>query len=51
MWNPNYDTYEHIYETEIDSQIQRTDLLLSRVRRFGEEQTGNLGLADAKYYI
>ena len=28
LWNLKYDTNEHIYETEIDSQIQRTDLWL-----------------------
>ena len=30
MWNVKYDTNEHIYETETDSQTQRTDLLLPR---------------------
>ena len=28
MWNLKYNTNEHIYETEIDSQIKRTDLRL-----------------------
>ena len=28
MWNLKYDTNEHIYETETDSQIWRTDLRL-----------------------
>ena len=28
MWNLNSDTNGHIYETKIDSQIQRTDLWL-----------------------
>ena len=30
MWNLKYDTSELLYETEIDSQIQRTDLWLPR---------------------
>ena len=30
MWNLKYDTSEHIYETEIDSQTYRTDLWLLR---------------------
>ena len=30
MWNLNYDTNELTYETEADSQIQRTDLWLPR---------------------
>ena len=28
MWNLKYDTNVHIYETETDSQTQRTDLWL-----------------------
>ena len=36
----------NIYETEKDSQTQRTDLLL-RGRGAGEGWSGNLGLADA----
>ena len=30
MWNLKYDANELIYETERDSQIQRTDLWLPR---------------------
>ena len=30
MWNLKYDKNEHIYKTDIDSQIQRTDLWLPR---------------------
>ena len=30
MWNLKYDTNELIYETETDSQTQRTDLWLPR---------------------
>ena len=44
-------TNELIYETETDSQTQRTDLELPREREFGERRTGSLGLADAGYYI
>ena len=51
MWNLKYDTNELIYETETDSQTQRTDLELPREREFGERRTGSLGLADAGYYI
>ena len=34
MWNLKYDTNEHIYET--DSQTQRTDLCLPREVGWGE---------------
>ena len=30
MWNLKYNTNEHIYETETDSQTQRIDLWLPR---------------------
>ena len=50
MWNLKYDTNELIYETDTDSQIQRTDLWLLR-RRAREGWIGSLGLADANYYI
>ena len=30
MWNLKYDTDEHNYKTEADSQTQRTDLWLPR---------------------
>ena len=41
MWNLEYDKHEHIYNTETDSQTQRTDLWLPRA---GEEgRTGNWG--------
>ena len=46
MWNLKYDTNQHIYETKTDSQIQRTDLWLPRVR---EGRNGSLGLAEANY--
>ena len=35
MWNLTYDTNEHIYETETDSQIQRTDVVAKREGRQG----------------
>ena len=38
MWNLKYGTNESIYKTEIDSQIQRTDLWLPRGR--GRKQDG-----------
>ena len=41
-----------IYETETDSQIQRTDLWLPTGGGGVEERwSGSLGLADANYYI
>ena len=48
MWNLKYHTSELIYET--DSQTQRTDLWLPK-GGVGEGWIGNLGLADANYYI
>ena len=51
MWNLKYDTNEHIYETETESQTQRTDFWLPRGRWVGEGWIGSLGLADANYYI
>ena len=35
MWNLKYDTNEHIYKTETDSQMQRMDLWLPRGRGGG----------------
>ena len=51
MWNLKYDTHESIYETETDSQTQRTDLWLPRGRGLREGWRGSLGLADTNYYI
>ena len=51
MWNLKYETNELIYKTETDSQTQRTDLWLPRVRGVREGWIGSLGLADANYYI
>ena len=51
MWNLKYDTTdtnEFIYETETDSQTQRTDMLPRQ--GVGEGWYGSLGLADANYY-
>ena len=36
-WNLKYDTNEHIYEREIDSQTERTDLWLPRRRGGGKD--------------
>ena len=47
MCNLKYDTNEHIYKTETDPQIQRTDLRSPRGKTGGEERIENLGLADA----
>ena len=51
MQTLNYNTNELIYETEADSQTERTDLQLPREREARERRTGSLGLADADYYI
>ena len=45
MWNLKYDTNEHIYET--DSETQRTDLRLPRGR---VGRIRNLGFADKLLY-
>ena len=37
MWNLKYDTNEHIYETETDSQTQRTNLWLPKGEQGGRE--------------
>ena len=46
-----YDKNELIYETETDSQTQRTILWLPRGRRGGGGRNGSLGLADGNYFI
>ena len=50
-WNLKYDTNELIYETETDSQTERTDLWLPRGRELGEGWSGRLRLADISYYV
>ena len=51
MWTLKYDTDEPIYESETDSQTQRTDLWLPRGSGVEPGWTGSLGLADANYYM
>ena len=51
MWNLKCDTNEPIYETETESQTQRTDWWLPRKRGLGEGWSGRLGLADVSFYI
>ena len=51
MWNLKYDTNEPNYETETDSQTQRTDLWLPKGRGEGKRRIGSLGLTDANCYI
>ena len=41
MQNLKYDTNEHIYETKIDSQTQRTDLWLPGIRGLGKDGVGS----------
>ena len=43
MWNLKYDTNEFIYETETDSQTQRTDLWLQEGGAVGEGCIGIWG--------
>ena len=40
IWNLKHDTSEFIYETEMDSQTQRTDLWLPRGRDVGRKGFG-----------
>ena len=35
MWNLKYDTNEHIYEIETDSQTRRMDLMFAKVGQLG----------------
>ena len=51
MWNLKYDTNEPIYETETDSQTQKTYVWL--LTGSGEEEggIGSLGLVSANYYM
>ena len=51
MWDLKYDTNEIIYETEMDSHTQRTDVWLPRGKGVEEEWNGSLGLAGANYCI
>ena len=51
MWYLKYDTNEPFYETETESQTQRTDWCLPTGRGFGEGWSGKLGLADVSFYI
>ena len=50
-WNLKHDTNELTYETETDSQTQRTDLLLPRGIWVEEGWIGNLELVEANYCI
>ena len=45
MWDLQYDTNEHIYETKTSSQIQRTDLWLPWGRIVAE---GKFGISRCK---
>ena len=51
IWNLKYGTNEFTFKTETDSQTQKTDLPLPWGGNVAEEWTGNLGLADANYYM
>ena len=48
MWNLKYDTNELIYETEIDSQTQRTDLWLPSGRVYGGGMDWEFGVSRCK---
>ena len=48
MWNLKYNTHEHIYETERDSQTQRTHRpVADKGEKEGGGRTGSLGSANA----
>ena len=54
MWNLKYNTNEHNYKTEADSQTPENTLVAVKAgcwERGGEGRIGSLGLADANYYI
>ena len=48
MWNLKYDTNELIYETERDSQTQRTDLWLPRGKVGGGGKDWEFGISRCK---
>ena len=48
MWNLKYDTNQLIYETETDSQTQRTDSWLSRVSGGGRGMEWEFGVSRCK---
>ena len=52
MWNLKYDTNERIYETQTDSQTERTDLWLPRGRGGRGGKDWELGISRCKlvYY-
>ena len=47
-WNLKYDTNEHIYEAETDTESR---LVVAKGERVGEEWAESLGLADANKWI
>ena len=52
MWNLKYDTNEPTYETETDSQTQRTDVcVVAKGEEVGEGRTWSLRLADVNCNI
>ena len=48
MWNLKYDTSEHIYEAETDTENR---LVVAKGKWVGEEWGESLGLADANECI
>ena len=48
MWTLKYDTNELIYETETDSEIQRTDLWLPRWREGRGGKDSEFGISRCK---
>ena len=47
MCNLKYETNRHIYETETDSEMERTDLWFPRGRWVGQGRIESLKLAEA----
>ena len=50
-WNLKYDTNEHICETETRLTETENTFVVAKGEGAGEGWIGNLGLADANYYI
>lgn len=51
MWNLKYNTNEHIYKTETDSQVQKTNQWIPVGRGSGEGQDSGMELRDTNYCV
>ena len=50
MQNKKYNTNEHVYKIETNSQIEN-GLVVAKGEESGEGRIGSLGLSDENYYI